>query len=783
MLNRGKTSPFYQFLTPLILFLSAFVAMAAKGIDPVANNWVRSTPPPDTVHGLIGSYYNGVQFDQFVATRIDSVIQFDWGGSGIPIAGLGHNNFSVRWVGYVKAPVTGTYTFHTRSDDGARLIINGLVILDYWGACCRDFTGTVFMEAGKLYPMVFEMHQGGGGAAANYVDWEAPGLSRELVPNEDLYAIAPPAALPRPDVTRDTTNGLIGYYYSDPTSNPKWFDTLVATRIDPQMNFDWGSGSPMPGRLPVDYFSVRWVGFIKAPVTGTYTFHTWTDDGSRLTVAGKKIIDYWGSCCSDHAGTIDLNAGVLYPIVLEFHEIGGGAGSHYINWEAPGLPLENIPISDYYTVKLQTVFQPTVTPAPAIYVDSVKVTLNTLTSGADIHYTLDGSTPDENSPLYTAPVLITKNETINAVAFHHGMVSSVMTSAFYRIIPPPVSNPTFYPGQGIYSNPIKVSINTKDAGATIYYTLDGSNPDSTSPVYSGPVEIDSTARLKSYAVKAGMSPSSVSSATYTILPPGVSAPVFSVAGGSYDNAQVVTITSATAGATIHYATNDNVLNEASPVYSEPVTISKTTTLKAYAEKAGIRTSDVTIAIYKIGNQQLAVDTPRFSMPGGHYSAIQQIAITTKTSGATIYYTTDGSIPNDSSNEFIGPILINDSVVLKAYAVKGGMTPSTIISATYVVNASALDTGIINDKLPTPQLKISPNPAADQARISWTNMIYTLDGAYITVTDSRGVITAKVNIKGGYTYYILNTSTYANGVYFIRVVSGSSTLLGKLIIGR
>jgi hypothetical protein len=171
------------------------------------------------------------------------------------------------------------------------------------------------------------------------------------------------------------------------------------------------------------------------------------------------------------------------------------------------------------------------------------------------------------------------------------------------------------------------------------------------------------------------------------------------------------------------------------------------------------------------------------MPGGHYSAIQQIAITTKTSGATIYYTTDGSIPNDSSNEFIGPILINDSVVLKAYAVKGGMTPSTIISATYVVNASALDTGIINDKLPTPQLKISPNPAADQARISWTNMIYTLDGAYITVTDSRGVITAKVNIKGGYTYYILNTSTYANGVYFIRVVSGSSTLLGKLIIGR
>src|SRR5690606_27757971 len=126
-----------------------------------------------------------------------------------------------RWVGYIKAKVTGTYTFHTRSDEGARLIIDGLIVIDYWNTCCRDCTGQIYLEAGKLYPIIYEMQEKTGGAAANYLDWEAPGLPRELVPTESLYAIAPPhsepyAALPKPDVTRDTTQGLIGSYFNDP---------------------------------------------------------------------------------------------------------------------------------------------------------------------------------------------------------------------------------------------------------------------------------------------------------------------------------------------------------------------------------------------------------------------------------------------------------------------------------------------------------------------------------------------------------------------------------------
>lgn len=740
--------------------------------------------PPDTTHGLIGKYYTGQTFNTYVATRIDSLLQFDW-GSGSPMPGkIGNNDFSVRWSGYIKAPVTGTYTFYTNSDDGARVIIGGLILIDYWGSCCREHSGTIFLEAGKLYPFVYDFREGGGGANAKYLDWEAPGLSRELVPHEAFYAIEPPAQLPKPDVSRDTTHGLIGSYYHDPNVNAKWFDTLVATRIDAQMNFDWRSGSPMPGRMKEDYFSVRWEGYIRPPVTGTYTFHTWTDDGSRLYIAGEKIIDYWPTCCSDHTGTIDLKAGILYHVMLEMHEIGGGAGSHYLRWEAPGLPLENIPNSAYYTVRLQTVTKPKISPISAIYVDSVKVLLNTLTNGANIHYTLDGSEPTESSPLYSGPITIKEDAKIKAKAFHKGMVPSLIASSDYRIIPPLVSTPTFTPTQGIYGEPIKVKIKTKEDSTTIYYTLDGSNPDTTSMVFDAPIEIDSTIRVKAYAVKTGLTPSKVASATFTMLPPAAKAPEFSVPEGEYDDAQEVTITSATEDAVIHYAINNEVLNDASPVYTSPVKITKTTTLKAYAHKDGLRTSEVTIATYTIGHEQAQVDTPSFSLPEGHYSSVQQVAINTNTKDATIYYTTDGSTPNDSSTEYFAPILINDSVTIKAYAAKTGMTPSDIVSATYVITGTAKDTtGIISDKLPTPKLTIAPNPATDQVRISWEGMIYNRDGAFVTITDSKGMIMKQVNIKGGYTYYDLNTTTFSSGVYFVRIRSGQSVVYGKLIIGR
>jgi hypothetical protein len=66
----------------------------------------------------------------------------------------------------------------------------------------------------------------------------------------------------------------------------------VKVRYDPQVKFDWGIGSPDP-LLPADFFSIRWTGWLKAPRPGRYTLQLESDDGVRLWLDGKLLIDGW----------------------------------------------------------------------------------------------------------------------------------------------------------------------------------------------------------------------------------------------------------------------------------------------------------------------------------------------------------------------------------------------------------------------------------------------------------------------------------------------------------
>ena len=97
--------------------------------------------------------------------------------------------------------------------------------------------------------------------------------------------------------------------------------TLALTRVDPTVNFNWGTAAPAAG-VSADNFSVRWTGRVEAPVTGNYRFTTVSYDGIRLWVNGQLVINNW----TDHATTtntsaaIALTAGVKYTITLEFYE-------------------------------------------------------------------------------------------------------------------------------------------------------------------------------------------------------------------------------------------------------------------------------------------------------------------------------------------------------------------------------------------------------------------------------------------------------------------------------
>lgn len=582
----------------------------------------------------------------------------------------------------------------------------------------------------------------------------------------------------------DTAHGLIGYYYQDPSDQSRNFDTLKLVRVDTLIQFAWGNDAPTKTDFSSpDNFSVRWIGLIEPPVTGTYTFHLNADDGSRLYINGVDVADDWPNCCRDYSGTIDLVAGKKYPVRLEMHEKGGGAGVSYFRWEADGLPLEQVPPQALYAITPATASKPKISPVAGLYEGQTTVSLTTQTEGGKIYYTLDGSEPTDQSILYDGPFEITASGSVIAKAYKDGMFSSALASSTYTIIPPLAPTPTFSPSAGIYDDPVIVHIQTAGSGTRIYYTLDGSTPDSTSNLYTAGIEIDSTTRIKAFSTKDGYTPSQIGSATFTILPPGVAAPVFHATSSGSGGGLQVSITCDTVGAIIHYALDNAGLNAGSPVYSAPIQISKTTTLKAYAEKQGVRDSKVSIMTYVIGTDSVKAQAPQFTSPSGHYNSVLQVSLYTDTKGAQIYYTTDGSQPTENSDVFFTPIQINDSVKIQAFAQAGGMKPSDIVSATYVISHQQLDTSIIVTNLQKPVLSIFPNPASNLARLSWTHMVYNLDGVHLTVTDSRGVVMKKAVIKGGYTYYDLNTSSFADGVYFVRITSGQMTVYGKVLVGR
>lgn len=110
-------------------------------------------------------------------------------------------------------------------------------------------------------------------------------------------------------------DGLKGEYFNNKT----YTLPVAAARIDPQINFNWGTGSPMAGVNP-DNFSVRWTGFITAPVTGTYTFFVNSNDGNRLVINNQVLTNRSSDGISEQSGTMTLTAGQRYPISLEYYE-------------------------------------------------------------------------------------------------------------------------------------------------------------------------------------------------------------------------------------------------------------------------------------------------------------------------------------------------------------------------------------------------------------------------------------------------------------------------------
>jgi len=180
------------------------------------------------------------------------------------------------------------------------------------------------------------------------------------------------------------------------------------------------------------------------------------------------------------------------------------------------------------------------------------------------------------------------------------------------------------------------------------------------------------------------SPTAYYSDTWALAPvtPTVASPVFAPPGGIYTSIQTVTITDGTPDATIYYTTNGSIPTTSSEVYSGPLTVSTTGTVKAIAVATGYANSAVVSATYN-----LVVATPVFAPLGGTYNSVQTVAITDATPGAVIHYTSNGSMPTVASTQYTGPITVSTSETVKAMAAAPGFTNSLLATAAYTLRAA------------------------------------------------------------------------------------------------
>jgi hypothetical protein len=253
---------------------------------------------------------------------------------------------------------------------------------------------------------------------------------------------------------------------------------------------------------------------------------------------------------------------------------------------------------------------------------------------------------------------------------------------------PPAGSPTFSVGAGTYTTVQTVTISDATTGAAIYYTTNGSTPTTGSTLYSGPITVATSETITAIATATGYAPSPVASVVYTINLPPAATPTFSVAAGTYTTPQTVTISDATTGATIYYTTNGSAPSTSSTKYTSPITVGATETINAIATPSSVAinfvNSAVASAIYTINLPTAA--TPTFSVTAGTYATVQTVTLSDATTGATIYYTTNGSTPTTSSTVYTGSITVGASETITAIAVD---TPnynnSVVASAAYVIN--------------------------------------------------------------------------------------------------
>ncbi len=266
-------------------------------------------------HAWQAEYYDNSNLEGTpVLERRDSEITFNW-GLGSPAEGVPADEFSARWM-QTSSYEEGPYRFKVRADDGVRLWVDDVLIIDEWHASQQaTYVGYAWLSA-ESHEIRIEYYEGVGNA---YIQlWK-----------ERITAFT----------------GWKGSYYD----NPELAEPPQFMRDDQTISFDWRQGSPGFG-IPNDNFSVRWVRHIDFE-DGYYNFWAIADDGVQLYIDDHRIIDAWHDSTAERQDAgITIREG-RHKITVEYYERGGQA-SIQVGWERSS------------TATPTPTLAPTLTPSP-----------------------------------------------------------------------------------------------------------------------------------------------------------------------------------------------------------------------------------------------------------------------------------------------------------------------------------------------------------------------------------------------------------------------------------
>jgi glucosylceramidase len=256
------------------------------------------------------------------------------------------------------------------------------------------------------------------------------------------------------------------------------------------------------------------------------------------------------------------------------------------------------------------------------------------------------------------------------------------------------------------------------------------------------------------------------------------------------SAQTVTFTDATPGASIHYTTNRTTPTTASTLYSAsaPIAVSSTTTIEAIAVASGYTNSAVASGTYTINLPAAA--TPTFSPTPGIYTAPQTVMLSDTTTGASIYYTTDGTTPTTASTLYSAsaPIAVSSTTTIEAIAVAQGYSTSAVATGTYTLPGSASPVSVVLSTdsrtqlmAAQPNVNFTTSTAAAGTNtivVDATQQYQSMEGFGAAFTDSAAYLLYKVAQSGELTTTMNDLFTWNGngiGLSFMRIPMGASDI--------